>query len=248
MTTLATPARPAAPDGAAGTPARRLARAVAACTRVHSAGTSPGRRPRTCVDGGRRARSRPACPRRRRSATSIQARRASTRVEQHVEIAGWAVTGPRRRGQREADPEQRKRLALAGDRRLGPVPLSTGQTADDDPDDEQEEQVEPLLRVLDRERVARLDEQEVVQEEGADRRQRPPAPPRPRPRSPPRPAGRPRRRRRSRPTRGRDDRRVTITSLTSTMAAARSPRGVRPATTTMSSTRRQYRAAPGDSG
>ena len=70
----------------------------------------------------------------------------------------------------EADVEQRRGLALALDRRDGAVALAAGQAADDDTDDEQEEQVQPLGRIADRERVERLDEEEVVDEERADRR------------------------------------------------------------------------------
>ena len=55
---------------------------------------------------------------------------------------------------------------------------------DHDPDDEEQEQVQPFGRIVDRQRVERLDEQEVVEQECADGRRdrRPGAAPRPRPR------------------------------------------------------------------
>ena len=79
--------------------------------------------------------------------------------------------------QREADREQRLRLAFAGERGLGPLPLPTGQPTDDDPDQQEEQEIQPFTRVPDREREDRLDEQEVVEQErrdgGHDRRGRP---------------------------------------------------------------------------
>ena len=53
---------------------------------------------------------------------------------------------PRRCAGREraADPEQRPRLALAGQRVLGAGPLERGQLADDDPDEQEQEQVDEL--------------------------------------------------------------------------------------------------------
>ena len=60
---------------------------------------------------------------------------------------------------REPDPEHRLRLPFACEGRLGPVALASGQPTDDHADDEEQDEVEPLLRVLHRQRVARLDEQ-----------------------------------------------------------------------------------------
>ena len=76
-----------------------------------------------------------------------------------------------RDGERPADPEQRPRLALARDRVLGSSALQRGQLADDDPDEQQQEQVHELARLRDGERVAWVDEQEVVEEERRDRRE-----------------------------------------------------------------------------
>ena len=74
-------------------------------------------------------------------------------------------------GERPADPEQRPRLALACDRVLGSSPLQRGKLADNDSDEQQEEQVHELARLRDGERVAWVDEQEVVEEERRDRRE-----------------------------------------------------------------------------
>ena len=92
----------------------------------------------------------------------IQTRSRSASV---FSVAGDVVEdGDRRRpgGQRSAHAELGHRFALALDRGLGPCSLACRELADDDPADEQQDQVEPLARVADDERVERLDEQEVV--------------------------------------------------------------------------------------
>ena len=79
------------------------------------------------------------------------ARRAESRSRQHRGRSSERRRRDRvRLGEREADTEQRPRLALAFDRRHGPVALPAGQPADHDADDEQQDEVQPLARVVDR--------------------------------------------------------------------------------------------------
>ena len=73
-------------------------------------------------------------------------------------------------GERATHLEQRPRFALAGLRDLRARPLDGDELADDDPDEQQDDEVQPLVRVVDRERVQRQDEQEVVQHERRDGR------------------------------------------------------------------------------
>ncbi len=60
---------------------------------------------------------------------------------------------PASRGDREADVEQRACLALAGQGPCGTVALLAGEASDDRPEDQQQEQVQPLRRVADGEGV-----------------------------------------------------------------------------------------------
>ena len=118
----------------------------------------------------RRSGSRPApCRRRQPSPTTIQTRVRADLVADHPgdrrERGGLVALA--REG--EADVEQGEGLALALDGGHRPVAFATGEPADDDADDEEQEQVQPLRRIADRQRVDRLDEQEVVGEERADR-------------------------------------------------------------------------------
>ena len=64
--------------------------------------------------------------------------------------------------------EQRARLALARLRDVGARPLERRQLPDDDADEQEQDEVEPLARVGDREGVQRGDEEEVVEQERAD--------------------------------------------------------------------------------
>ena len=107
-------------------------------------------------------------------------------VAHHPGDRARADPGSRSVASVKRDVEQRPRLALALGRRDRPFALAPGQAADHDPHDEQQDEVQPLARVLDREGVERLDEEEVVDEERPDRggHRRPGAAQRPRPRRP----------------------------------------------------------------
>ncbi len=69
-----------------------------------------------------------------------------------------------------AHPEQVPRLPLPRDRDPGPRPLQCGQVAHHDRHEHEQDEAEPLARVADGERVIGLGEEEVVDEEGPDRR------------------------------------------------------------------------------
>ena len=72
--------------------------------------------------------------------------------------------------ERACDPVQRRRLPCTGLRLVGALGAHARQPADDDGDEQEQHEVEPLPRVRDREREPRLREQQVVDEEGPDRR------------------------------------------------------------------------------
>jgi hypothetical protein len=71
-------------------------------------------------------------------------------------------------GQRPADLEQRPCLPFARPGHLGSRPLEGDQLADDEADEQEQEEVHPLGGILDRERVQRQDEQEVVEQKRGD--------------------------------------------------------------------------------
>ncbi len=77
--------------------------------------------------------------------------------------------GPRRESATDLKQGACLTLSYLGD--LGAVALECGESADDDPDEEQQEEVDEFPWVIDNERVARVDEEEVVEDEGGDGRQ-----------------------------------------------------------------------------
>ena len=131
------------------------------------AGTAPKhrmdrRRPRDPVRRPARCRRRPR--RRPRPRPGSLGSRSRTIPAIAAECLGGLAVG----GQREAHVEERERLAFPLDRGSGAVTLPPRELADDDPDEEQQQEVEPFARVANGEGVPRLDEQEVVGEEGPD--------------------------------------------------------------------------------
>ena len=86
---------------------------------------------------------------------------------------------PRRRRELSRDRELRACLTLTPLRDALAISLVSRQAADDNADEEKEQQVQELLRRRHGERVARLDEEQVVDEESAERgddgRQGPPS-------------------------------------------------------------------------
>ena len=64
--------------------------------------------------------------------------------------------------------EEREGLTLALAGYLRSRSLRSGQLADDDADEEQQHDAQPDARLVHRERVARLGEEEVVEDEGGD--------------------------------------------------------------------------------
>ena len=170
-------------------PAGRLRRRASAAGRARAAGRA---------GGGRR------CPCRPRSVRWRRRRQARSRR------VTWPPPGAATSGDgREAAPASSRASRARGSRwnrarasrsrclgELGPRALQGGQLADDDPHEEQQDEAQPLPRVLDRERVVRHDEEEVVEQERRRRRQ-------------PRPRGCRRRWQSRRRRRGRPPRRST---------------------------------------
>ena len=134
-------------------------------------GFVPGAAAEHDVDGRRcrRTRIRGSVSAATVSPTTIQTRDIRVSSRTVAATARRASGASRSRGEGEADVEQRAGLALAGQRPRRTLALLTGETTDDRPEDQQQEQVQPLGRVTDGERVEGLDEQEVVQEERPDR-------------------------------------------------------------------------------
>ncbi len=83
---------------------------------------------------------------------------------------GEHVDGRRSGHQLAAHGEERPGLALAGDSRLFADSQQGGHLADQQADRQEQDEVEPLPGVGNREHVTGVDEQEVVQEEGGNRR------------------------------------------------------------------------------
>ena len=83
----------------------------------------------------------------------------------------------RRGGQGAADAEERAGFGRAPGRVVRAFGLEGRQATDDDPDEQQQEQVQPFLRIVHGQREPRFDEEGVVQQErgerGHDRRARP---------------------------------------------------------------------------
>ena len=94
-------------------------------------------------------------------------------VDQHARELGQHLGRRLARRERAADAEQRVRLALACLCVARAAALERRELADDDAHEQQQDDAQVLARVGDRERVARVDEQEVVEQErgdGADNR------------------------------------------------------------------------------
>ena len=72
--------------------------------------------------------------------------------------------------ERAADREELAGLALAGLGLERPRTLQGRELANDQPHEEQQHEIQPLARVADRERVDRVDEEKVVQEDSGHRR------------------------------------------------------------------------------
>ena len=75
----------------------------------------------------------------------------------------------RRRGQGAADAEKRAGFGCASGRVVRSFGLEGRQPADDDADEQQQEQVQPLLRIVHGQREPRFDEEGVVQQERGER-------------------------------------------------------------------------------
>ena len=73
--------------------------------------------------------------------------------------------------QRSTDPEEGPGFARTLGRLLGPFCLECCQSSDHDRHGEEQQEVQPFVRVGDRKRELRPNEQEVVDNEGGDRRQ-----------------------------------------------------------------------------
>ena len=108
------------------------------------------------MDGGDGQRTDPGIgdhrPRARRPGRPNQIRPIRVSAASPPRIAGSASATFGRGRQRPTDPEQRLRLARPPRGILGPVRLERREPADHDRHEQQEEQVEPLRRVLDGER------------------------------------------------------------------------------------------------
>ena len=178
---------------------RRLADLDPARLAVGRAGMErPARRHRRPRLARRRCRRRPA-PRRSTAPRPIQTRAISASRTRREASSGAASRARGGRGDVAAHGEHRPGLGAAQLGLAAPLQLERAQPADRDGHDEEEQQVEPLLRRGDGEGVERLDEEEVVEQERRDGRRRRPASCRsPCPRRRP-PAGR-RSRRPERPT------------------------------------------------
>ena len=156
-------------------PGRIWGRLPGRWTRIHCAGASPGIRRRTNIEPGagrgasgevsaataradrrRRLRSR-RVPCLLRSAGCRRSSGSTDMVDSRV---------ARARLMRKSDPS----LPLAGAGQLGPRTLDRSQLADDDADEQQQDNAQVLGRVADGECVARLDQQEVIDQKRPDRR------------------------------------------------------------------------------
>ena len=164
----------------------RCGSAAPASSRERSSSCSTTRSRR--VASARIVSARPS----RSSAASVRPGLASASAEARIAVSGerrsWDTERSKRRLERVAPPQRLRlerllreplaflrQLPQRDERRLrllGPPPRPARELADDDRGDDEDEQREPVLRVLDRERVERRDEEEVEREHAPERRRR----------------------------------------------------------------------------